>query len=721
MGANIHAQSAGAGLLPSRSNYFLDRDPSKSITDVPNYERVHFEEVYPSIGFDYYGRQGQLEYDLVVHPGGDPNAVRMAIYGADRLEVGTSGDLRLRVGTATAVLKRPVVYQEYDGQRHPVQAWFERGGPNEVAIRTGEYDRQHTLTIDPILTYGTYLGGSKDEYAEGIAVDGSGNVYLTGYTASTDFPLLSPYQSSVGSGVQVGYVTKLNTSGTGLIYSTYLGDVKTRGGSSKAFGIAVDSSGNAYVTGTTTSGFPTTSGAYQTSVTANTSFVTKLAPAGNALVYSTFVQGTTSAAITVDASGNAYVTGAAWNAYKTTSGAYQTTDKATGTLGSNAFVLKLNSTGTAAVYSTFIGGSYANSSGLVQGDQGEGITVDSSGNAYLGGSALSTDYPVTANAFQSGSGTHAHGFITKLNPQGSALVYSARLGGSAADSVTGVAVDASGSAYATGVTTSANFPLTAAAFKTTMGANGSGFVTKLSADGHSLVYSSLLADINVLGTLVHGIAIDSGGRAFVAGEISPAPGLSMPGDLLPGQPSNAGGFYVAKISALGDAVLYATHVGWSTESAFGIAVDKNGDAYATGTAYFGDLFTDTFLLSTGAFQTTHSSSDLRNAIAVKLTTGAPLVASLSTSATAVDSGQSVTATATVGYAPGGSGGSLTGSVIFYDGTTQATSVPLSSGTATATLTLPVGIHSLAAVYRNNGAEAVSSTTYLEVNPPLTCP
>jgi hypothetical protein len=331
--------------------------------------------------------------------------------------------------------------------------------------------------------------------------------------------------------------------------------------------------------------------------------------------------------------------------------------------------------------------------------------------------ALSSDFPVTANAFQT-TARFTDGFVTKLNPQGSALVYSTRLGGSDTDKVAALAVDAAGSVYATGTTGSSDFPVTASAFKSTVGADGSGYVTKLSPDGHSLVYSSLLADTNILNfNLVNSsIAIDSGGRAFVISEIGPSPGMAMPGDLLSGQPAGQPAAYVAKVSALGDAVLYATHLGWPDDNTYGIAVDANGDAYATGTV---GISSTSLLVSSGAFQAApHSNS--HDAFAIKLTTGAPLTATLLASSTNLTAGQSFTATANVMYASGASGSSLPGSVIFYDGLTKLVTVALASGTASATLTLPVGIHSLLAVYRNSGAEAVSGTTYIVVNQPATC-
>jgi hypothetical protein len=335
LGARLDARAVGVKPTGYKTSYLVASGTAQQVTDVPSYSRIVFEEVYPGVSLAYYGTQRNLEYDVLVRAGSDPSVVRLAIDGADRIQLGPKGDLQLALGTGTIGLKRPVAYQEYAGRRHFVKARFERRGSHEVVIRTGQYNHRYALTIDPVLTYGTYLGGSNEDFGTSITVDASGNAYLTGYTSSTDFPVLSAYQTTLGRAGDVAFVTKMNASATGIVYSTYLGN--TGGGSdTEGRGIAVDSSGNAYVTGTTTGGFPTTSGAYQTSCSASwCSFVAKLGSAGNTLVYGTYIQSALAASIAVNASGNAYVTGQALSTFLATAGAYQTADKATARLAAS--------------------------------------------------------------------------------------------------------------------------------------------------------------------------------------------------------------------------------------------------------------------------------------------------------------------------------------------------------------------------------------------------
>jgi len=280
-------------------------------------------------------------------------------------------------------------------------------------------------------------------------------------------------------------VTKLNPTGSGLVYSTYLGGSGDDNGTS----IGVDAAGNAYVMGGTSStNFPTTAGAFQRTFGGGISdaFVTKLNPAGSGLVYSTYLGGSGSEGgfgIAVDAGGNAYVTGHTGSTnFPTTTGAFQTSF---GGGGFDAFVTKLNSTGSALVYSTYLG-----SSGT---DNGNGIAVDAAGNAYVTGDTTSANFPTTTGAFQTTfRGGFDDAFVTKLNSTGSALVYSTYLGGSSTDNGTSIAVDAVGNAYVTGGTFSTNFPTTTGAFQTTLSGLEDAFVTKLNPLGTGLVYSTYL-------------------------------------------------------------------------------------------------------------------------------------------------------------------------------------------------------------------------------------
>jgi hypothetical protein len=318
-------------------------------------------------------------------------------------------------------------------------------------------------------------------------VDSAGNAYVTGFTVSADFPTTAGAFQPVfhGTPARQSFVAKLNPTGTALVYSTYLGG----SGFDRTNGIAVDGAGNAYVTGVTGStNFPTTAAAFQpASGGGSNAFVTKLDPAGAVLVYSTYLGGSGNDegfGIAVDSAGHAYVTGFTSSPnFPTTVGAFD------GTLGgtNDAFVTKLNPTGSALVYSSYLGGSGS--------DLGLGIAMDSAGNAYVSGRTSSPDFPTTAGAFQPafGGGTN-DAFVTKLDPTGSALVYSTYLGGSGSDPAAAIAVDGAGNAYVTGTTSSPNFPTTAGAFQPTLTGIRDAFVAKIP----TATIEGLIAEVGTL-------------------------------------------------------------------------------------------------------------------------------------------------------------------------------------------------------------------------------
>jgi len=382
------------------------------------------------------------------------------------------------------------------------------------------------------VVYSTFLGGSGSNEGKGIAVDADGNAYVTGRTGSTNFPTTpGAFQPASGGGNGGdAFVTKLNPTGSALVYSTYLG-----GNSGEASqGIAVDAAGNAYMTGYTTSNnFPTTQGAFQTtyvggldfsgSNTLADAFVTKLNPNGSALVYSTYLNGNSSEAgqgIAVDANGSAYVTGYTTSAnFPVTPEAFSPTFHGVDGSLSDGFVTKLNPAGSGLVYSTYLGGSNY--------DVGNGIVVDAGGNAFVTGITRSTDFPTTAGAFQPTTDGSGDAFAAKLNPAGSALVYSTYLGGTGYEYGSSIAVDAFGNAYVTGSTNSLNFPTTPGALQPAFAGGSSGFnspgpsdgyVTKLNSTGTALDYSTYLGGSgNDYGA---GIVVDAAGSAYVTGETS---------------------------------------------------------------------------------------------------------------------------------------------------------------------------------------------------------
>jgi hypothetical protein len=354
------------------------------------------------------------------------------------------------------------------------------------------------------LVYTTYLGGGSFDQAFAITTDSSGNVYVTGRTYSTDFPTVNPVQPTIGGWADI-FMAKLDATGSTLVYSTYLGGSSGEQG----LGIAVDSAGNAYVVGSTLSkDFPVASPLQATCVSCNAgdpdAFVTKLDAAGASLVYSTYLGGSGSdeaRSIAVDGTSNAYVTGLT---YSNNFPLVSPLQPAYGGV-EDAFVLKMDSSGSALVYSTYLGGTNS--------DEGLGIALDSSGNAYVTGWTTSNDFP-TANAAQSAYKGGQDAFVAKLDGAGATLAYSTYLGGNGADQGSSIAVDPSGQAYVTGYTTSTNLPL-ANPIQPTYGGNQDAFVSKLSATGVALVFSTYLGGHDVdTGT---GVAVDSAANPYVTG------------------------------------------------------------------------------------------------------------------------------------------------------------------------------------------------------------
>jgi uncharacterized protein (TIGR03437 family) len=569
----------GVGKQPGISNYFIGNDPSKWRTDVPHYGRVQYEGVYPGIDLAWYGNQRQLEYDFIVAPGGDPSQIQVAYEGVDSVGVGANGDLVLRTAMGEVRQQRPRVYQEMGGREVEVTASYVIVAHNRVGFEVARYDRKRKLWIDPVvLIYSTYLGGSGIDAGIGIAVDATGSAYITGITGSPNFPTQSAYQATNQGGDVDVFVTKLTPAGTALVYSTYLGG----SGADFGYGIAVDAAGSAYVSGNTGSAnFPTLSAYQSTFGGGGDAFVTKLTPAGNALVYSTYLGGTgddEGYGIAVDAAGSAYATGYTASPNFPTHSAYQTINNGG---ESDAFVTKLTPAGNALAYSTYLGGGGQ--------DQGFGIVVDAAGSAYVAGFTYSPNFP-TRSAFQPAlqpsniPGGASDAFVTRLTPAGNALVYSTYLGGSGDDRAYAIAVDSAGSAYVTGRTSSGTgsggFPTLSPFQAEDKGGIYEAFVTKMSPLGDALVYSTLLGGNR--DDRGFGIAVDGAGSAYVVGVTSSS---NFPTQS-PYQATFQGGpydFFVTKLTPSGTSLAYSTYLGGSgDDEGGGIAVDATGSAYVTG-------------------------------------------------------------------------------------------------------------------------------------------
>jgi hypothetical protein len=631
VGANLHPVVLGQARLPGKVNYLLGNNPRRRQVGIPTFARVVYRNAYPGVDLVYYGRQGRLEYDYLVRPGADPSRLKLRFGGAEKLRLTAGGDLLLRVRGGTLRLQKPSIYQELPGARRPIAGGYVLNATGEVGFRLGAYDASRPLVIDPGLLYSTYLGGSNGDSGFGIAVDSAGDAYVYGDTSSTDFPTTAGAFQTGGNDL---FVSKLNPQGSGLVYSTYLGGSNSDYPGNEP--IAVDSAGDAYVTGSTLStDFPTTAGALQTTFGGGYSdaFVSELNPQGSGLVYSTYLGGSNSdsgSGIAVDSAGSAYVTGGTSSAdFPTTAGAFQTTPPGS---YSDAFVSKLNPQGSGLLYSTYLGGSS-------NGESGIGIAVDSAGSAYVTGYTGSTDFPTTAGAFQTTSSGSYDVFVSKLNPQGSGLVYSTYLGGSSSGNVDegfGIAVDSVGDAYVTGVTFSGSFPTTAGAFQTTApGGYSDAFVSKLNPQGSGLVYSTYLGGSSY--DQGYGIGVDFAADAYVTGITESTNFPTTAGAFQTTYGSGYNDVFVSKLNTLGSGLLYSTflHGSYSivfprpNDYGFGIAVDAAGDAYVTGATYSAD-----FPTTAGAFQTTNGGS--ADAFVTKISTAAatPTAATLTLSPTA---------------------------------------------------------------------------------------
>jgi uncharacterized repeat protein (TIGR01451 family) len=504
-GANPTATLMATDPLPGNSNYFFGSDPAKWRTGVPQFSRVGYENIYPGINLVFYGNQGRLEYDFQVAPGADPSLAELEFKGAKSLQV-SDGALVIHTQDGSVRLNAPLLYQEIEGRKQPVEGKFVLRGANRAGFAIASYDHSRELIIDPILSFSTYFGGSGDEHATSVAVDGSFNIYLAGSTNSPNLPAVGTYQTlltGAGANVYVAKITPpLGSVAAVLDYVTYLGGT----GSDTPVGIKVDGRGDPFVAGTTTSlDFPTTAtNAYQTapetgSVGTSHVFVTELRYDGVALLYSSYLSGNNTdvaSGMTIDASGNLYVTGTTQS-----SDVASTTDQFPASTLPQAlpyqiaprapiqfFVTKVNTnaprTGSIAYSTYFGGGSFETASPVAVGG---GISVDTNGNVYFtgttnftySGSSPTTDFPIL-NAYQpcldqappttivnpptcssTTSTTASDAFVAKLNPnaaQGQQLIWSTYLGGTGDDSSTGVAIDPGAvNVYIVGTTNSQDF------------------------------------------------------------------------------------------------------------------------------------------------------------------------------------------------------------------------------------------------------------------------
>lgn len=705
------------GPLEGHVNYIIGRDPKKWFNRIPMFKEVVYERVFPDTDIHFYGNQRQLEYDIVLKPGADPEALRFAYEGAENLRLNDGGDLEIFLGNETIIQHRPTIFQEVAGVRHTVSGSFVLLSQDQISssqathgfgFKLGRYDPKYPLVIDPVLVYSTYLGGTHHDHAHGIAVDGSGNTYIAGETRSLTFPIVAPIQTAM-AGDEDAFVTKLNAGGTAILYSTYLGGHNH----DEAYGISIDASGNAYISGSTRSStFPVSVSAYQSTLARNDdAFLIELDPSG-AMLYSTFLggrRGDRSFSNANDGTGVVYVGGTTSSNDFPTLSAYQSARGG----DSDAFIAKIDTTKVGAaslIYSTYLGGK--------KDDEGNSIAVNPMGEVFIAGKTESkssggSPFPVTASAYQSSLSGEEDAFLTRLSASGNSLIYSTYLGGSKEEEGWGVALSGTSVAFVTGVTESKSagsgtaFPTTVGALQTAHIGEKDAFVSEIDTSiggGSGLIYSTYLGGSNK--DVGYAIAVDGSGRAHITGysKVTNKTPFPVTPDAIQGTyAGNEDAFYVildpTQFGSSG--LIFSTYLGGKKfDQGRGIALDGSGNAYITGKTR--SEGTQSFPTTVGSFQSFSAGNEDAFIAKIGVASNAPPVIGADPTLT-VSGGGTVTSGNVLANDTDPEGNPLTitvfdatsvngGTVVYnYNGTFTYTAAAGFSGTDTFTYTVSDGV------------------------------
>jgi len=568
-------------------NYFIGNDPAKWASFVPLYGSVQLNNIYNGIDVRYYYDNNLVRYDWIVRPGGDPSKIRIKFEGQNGMQVKSNGDLILQTSLGEVEHAKILAYQLQNGIQNIVECKFKDEGNGIVSFELGSYNPNQDLIIDP-LVYSTFLGGSSDEWPYGVASDDMSNAYIVGYTKSSNFPTTTGAYDQTYNSVEDTFITKINSSGTQLIFSTFIGGSNSDFG----FGIALDENGNIYIDGWTRGTYPTTPGCWDSQLNSNDMFVTKFNSTGSSLLYSTYLGGTSgdyALSIGVNSSGCAYVIGYTQSSnYPITTGCFD----ATWNGGSyDIVVTKFNATGSGLVYSTYLGGS--------SDELGYGLAVDGEGCAIALGYTKSTNFPTTSGCFDPSHNGSNDVTVTKLNATGSGLVYSTYLGGSLDEYGYGATVDASGNAYVTGPTMSSNFPTTEGAYDRTFNSSSSSYsdvyITKFGPYG-AIIFSTFLGGIDA--DNAHCIAINDIVGKFIVGGFTYSNNFPITSDALDNVYSNREAFF--SIMPLDGSILeYSTYLGGSN--------DDHIEAFSIGASP--DVFILSCFTNSSNFLTTNGAWD----------------------------------------------------------------------------------------------------------------
>ncbi len=600
VGAAKNPAILGEDPQAGKVNYFIGNDPSQWRTNVPTYARVRYHNVYPGIDLVYYGSNRQLEYDFEVKPGSDPRQIRFEIQGARQVSLDSQGNLVLEAGTGEIRLQSPMVYQQSKGQQVPVEGTYVVTDPTHVAFQIEQYDANKPLVIDPVLLYSTYLGGSGTDQAAGIAVDNTGNVYMTGTTNSANFPLAT--LGTLPGNANHVFVAKLDSTGTNLIYADYIG------GNNEDYGVGLvlDGANNVYVTGSTESNnFPVVNPYQSQQPGPYSGFLTKVSADGSSLLYSTYLGGSTfdqPTAIAIDSLGQVHIAGYTESQNFPTANPYQETalPNQSGGYGIYGFLTTFSVNGASLVYSTYFEGNttlgqacgsstcYAAPYNTIN-----AVTVDANGSTYVAGVTNTNNFPTTGGAYLTSNPTQLGatvGFVSKFSNAGGPDYSTYFYGTSGAPvQMSGIAVDSSGYAYVTGAAESdGTFPITTTSI-CDPGTYGFGcsfaFVTKFDASGATLLYSTFLGPDNYASP--QAIALDSSDDAYVVA--STLSSLFQTNDGIEAY-TNQVDLLLVEIDPAATTQVFSSYFGGSeNDDPAGMVLDSSGNIYVAGSTNSTDL------------------------------------------------------------------------------------------------------------------------------------
>lgn len=601
IGANGATAVSGTDRLPGTANIYRGNDASRWQSDLPTYAAVTYAALYPGIDLVYDGSEGLLKGTYHVAPGADPSLIGWRYVGGTAVTLDpATGDLHIALNENAAVTeKAPVAYQMVDGRQQPVAAAYQLDGET-VRFTLGKYDPARPLVIDPTLVYSSYLGGSSDDAATDVAVDGSGNVYVTGHTYSSSLP----GGGTGNAGYNDLFVTKINGAGTAVLYTTILGG----SGSDEPRGIAVNSNGSkVWLTGMTTSSNLPTFNAFQSVAGGGVdAFVMQFSNSGG-LAFSSYYGGGFYDAgedIALDSAGNAHLTGSIWG----------------------GFFAKINGQTYQKEYERMISGQEA---------IGYGIALDSQNNIYITGEIRSPDWP-TVNPVQTNCGSFddwtcsTDAFVVTLTPAGDDLLFSSYLGGSAANGGSGtdigraIAVDANGNIAIAGETFAGDFPVLNATMGQKPGSNtlNAAFITRLvkQGGGYQIGFSTYLGGNG--STWATGVATNSAGQVFVAGGTNAAnlpTAAALQSQLGPGvcfssTSRNCYDAFIAQFAPSGSMPFSTYWGGTDDDVAEGMALDSSGNLVVAGKAE-----SMAFPVTAGGFQPNRAQG--MEAFVMKLSTG----------------------------------------------------------------------------------------------------